>query len=621
MKLYLKWIIFIALFSIGFLLTVYSLITSLETIDLTIWFWIGISLMSLATILIFESKKATIALFIIFLIRLVEKPIRYSNLFGVDVWYHYGVINHIISSGTLYNSIDNSITYYPTKGAHILFSILTLFKIPLVSLLKIYHVFSLFILLILLSMVSQLLLNNELFARFTLLIFILTDEIYFAYPQVAAIPIFLLSIYCVIKYFKCNDKKYLIVGFISFFSITFFHHFSTYFLVVTFLFCGILMLPYEIDKSKKLFAFSFFTTCFFILFMMIDKDLYLFTEEVFSKMIRLVVFHYTIIFFALTSLISMYFLNRFKPNFSLKINFNYIFVIAFLISIAYFSFLASGVLIRPATKTANEFLTDNIFKIFFLTISLSGILGMLQKPKGWKTLFIVGWFAAISFSSFLAIYIRVLDLVRHLSYAYLPMSISAGALISLLENRQKGKRLLTFIFLFIVIQPIIYSPLIHTQFRPGMTYELFSNETLSAAGFIKSYTLPNISIISDIRLSSLIYGYSQRNASFEWLLNSPYVFIDKPQIKYGLSSGYYGENRMLTAEEINAFHSPNYSRVYDSEEAYILLSNSEPFQIGTPYETRWSVRNIPISILLGIVGGFLLTFIIYCYKIGRRKWS
>jgi len=619
MKLYLKWSIFIALFSIGFLFTIYSIISSIEEIDLTIWFWIGLSLMSLSTILIFESKKATIALFLIFLIRLIEKPIRYSNLFGVDVWYHYGIINHIISSGTIYNSINGSITYYPTKGFHVLFSILTLFKIPLVSLLKFYHIASLSILIILLYMVSKLLLNNEVFTKLALLIFILADDIYLAFPQVVAIPIFLLSIFCVIKYFKCNDKRYIIIGFISFFSITFFHHFSTYFLVIVFLFYGILMLSFDIDKSKKLFIFSLFIICSFIVFMMIDKDLYIFTVQVFNKMMKLIMFHYMIIFFALTFLISLFFLNKFKPNFLLKINFTYIIVIAFLTSIAYFSFLASGVLIKPATKTAGEFLTDNIFKIFFLTISLSSILGMLQKLKD-QNLFIISWFTAISLSSFLALYIRVLDLVRHVSYAYLPMSISAGALISLLENNQKRKILLTLMLLFIGVQPIIYSPLIHTQFRPGMTYELFSNEALSAARWIKNYTSFDVGIISDLRLSSLIYGYSQRNASFEWFLNSSYVFIDKPQIKYGFSSGYFGENRMLTLKEINDFHSPSYNRVYDSEEAYIFLNNkSEPFQIGTPYENRWNVKNIFISILLGIVEGFLFAFTIFCYNIGKRK--
>lgn len=505
----------IVIYSIGFFLSEMSIADSIEKDAIAPVYWLGIAVMAAAAALLIVLNtclRLSIAQILgLVILRTADPAVRHPLLFGADVWWHYGLVQTLRGQGQG-ASIDSFL--YPAKGSQIFMaSLANLLGIDTLTVMRFAYIPFTIASDVLLFLISLRLFRSLRLASVSFLFLAVAETIYLGpMPETFGLAILLGAVYCTIRSLDQGRLRWTLAAASLSFLLLYVHHFSWLILVATYVLSVVAFLNVRLPSRQMLFLVGsslasvppqFFFDAAFRLFL--NNMIGQFS----SRIIPLDALLALAASFA-ASLLAWPRIQKANQRISkLQSNPSCVIGACLVAALAFFFVLGSGYVLVPAGKTFLEFIGDNLFNITFVGISLSGLVYLLWS-RGVKSssgrVFLLSWLLGVAAFFFFSLSMPLLDPVRYPPILYFPMAVCGTYTVCSLHQRGK-KMTAACLLMFLAFQPLFYVPPIHTAFRPGMTYELFPAQTVRAASWMNSFASGEV-VGTDIRLSSLVYGYS-----------------------------------------------------------------------------------------------------------------
>lgn len=429
-----------------------------------------------------------------------------------------------------------------------------------------------------------------------------------SHPMPGSLGDFLL-LFCVLLFLKAyENKKVLLLLFPSAVALIVTHHLSSYFLFISVLFFVFIreLLQKKSDKKKLMMEIPFLG--FLFAGMMIQ---WLGVGEPFGRIIYaafkiqplILVLLSCLAFFALPVIV---FLRR-------KISWEYkpkcpawkgmVVKYCFALTVA-FSLLVFAVFAKvPGTAITVDSISIVLFAPTIIFFSFCAVgTGFLEKYRHGG--FIFCWLVAIALSMLVgtATNNTVLIPYRHLQYIVVPLLMFAGLGIVQFYDAGKRNKLKNAFFvcsftLLILLAPFSCYPPTNVLggFEEGTDYR-----DMEAVFWVKE-NLPDATIASDHRLSSMLFGFADTSPTWEYaptvfhsssfnneskdeLLNChtpsgekriDYVFLDKTMKEKGVALSQYENAEPMSKESIEKFNQAPFVKIYDNGYVQIYRINWE----------------------------------------------
>jgi len=128
-------------YSVGLLLSEIAVRSSIEEVMINPLFWVGIAVMAASAALLIVTNKylrlCVLEILGVLTLRIVEPTVRHAWLFGVDPWWHYGLVEAIRGNNAV--SIDDFL--YPSKGSQVLMAnVADLLQIDTLAVMRFFYI-------------------------------------------------------------------------------------------------------------------------------------------------------------------------------------------------------------------------------------------------------------------------------------------------------------------------------------------------------------------------------------------------------------------------------------------------------------------------------------------------
>jgi len=551
-------------------------------------------------------KWALFALLAIFLLGLTMRvlPLTSYAVWGSDTGEYYYLTNSLVENS--YISFDYSgwgfgYPYFPgmfalTGSAGLLgFNLLELLLIltPIVSSLSTILVF----------FITKNVFKDDRIGIMSALLFAVAAPHVFttSHPMPGSLGDFLLLL-CVFLFLKMYDNKNFILLLVpSAIALIITHHLSSYFLFISILFFVFIreLLQKSSDKKKlkmEIPLLGFLFAAMMVQWLWVAKPFENILYDAFKIKPLFLVFLSCLAFSALPVIV---FLRRkiswvYKPKYptwkGMVVRYCLALIVAF--SLVWLAVFANV----PGTTITVDSSSIILFAptIIFFSFCAVGI-GFLEKYRHGG--FIFCWLGAIAFSMLVGIATEntVLIPYRHLQYIVAPLLMFAGlGIVKFYDTCEKNKlKNVFFAFSFTILLLLApfscYPPTnILGGFEEGTDYR-----DMEAVFWVKE-NLPDATIASDHRLSSMLFGFADTSPSWEYapkvfhsnsfneskeqLLNCKtpsgekrinYVFLDKTMKEKGVALTQYENAEPMGKESIEKFNHEPFVKIYDNGYAQV----------------------------------------------------
>jgi len=551
-------------------------------------------------------KWALFALLAIFLLGLTMRvlPLTSYAVWGSDTGEYYYLTNSLVENS--YISFDYSgwgfgYPYFPgmfalTGSAGLLgFNLLELLLIltPIVSSLSTILVF----------FITKNVFKDDRIGIMSALLFAVAAPHVFttSHPMPGSLGDFLLLL-CVFLFLKMYDNKNFILLLVpSAIALIITHHLSSYFLFISILFFVFIreLLQKSSDKKKlkmEIPLLGFLFAAIMIQWLWVAKPFENILYDAFKIKPLFLVFLSCLAFSALPVIV---FLRRkiswvYKPKYptwkGMVVRYCLALIVAF--SLVWLAVFANV----PGTTITVDSSSIILFAptIIFFSFCAVGI-GFLEKYRHGG--FIFCWLGAIAFSMLVGIATEntVLIPYRHLQYIVAPLLMFAGlGIVKFYDTCEKNKlKNVFFAFSFTILLLLApfscYPPTnILGGFEEGTDYR-----DMEAVFWVKE-NLPDATIASDHRLSSMLFGFADTSPSWEYApkvfhsnsfneskeqlltCKTPsgekrinYVFLDKTMKEKGVALTQYENAEPMGKESIEKFNHEPFVKIYDNGYAQV----------------------------------------------------